>query len=456
MQQALITLLFASIFVLIGNTLCKTVPFLRNFTIPGAVIGGVIALSIGPQVVSSNRYPSAMDLTYLYPNLGDFPGLFINVVFACMMLGRYFDSPTSIWRRAKPQVVMGHIFAWGQYVVGLALVLFVLAPIFNISDLAGVTIAIGFQGGHGTAAGLGENFAALGFEQGEAFAMAVATVGILSGVILGPLLVNVILRRHTISDNTRQDSSDNKVQKTAPDSKSNNQNSSPLTGKLTVHLGVIGIVLLCAWGSLKGIQLAEYAIRGDSKEQYFSDFIPLFSVVLVTGMVVQALLQYLSWDRYFERKVFARISAYALDMVIFSALATLSLDIVSTHWKSLLALCITGLSWNLLVFFVLGRYVYKQPWYAYGVGDLGGGTATTASGILLIKMIDPNKKTDAMSAYADKQPFYEPIMGGGLVTAFALPILASVGIQTSLLITTTILTVWLAFAWHIGHNREAV
>ncbi len=448
MENILWALVVAILLVFAGNLLGKTLPLLDRFALPGAVIGGLIALLIGPQVLNyqGEGLPGELALQQVYEQLAGFPGLFINIVFACLMLGRRFGSFSSIWSRARPQVVMGHIFAWGQYVMGIGVVLLVLNPLFDTHTLAGPVIAIGFQGGHGTAAGLGQSFAELGFADGEAFAMAVATVGIICGVILGPLLANYLKKKYPIE----------KQERTGPAEQDNGESDipqvlkpNPLTGRLTVHLGLVVIVVSLGWLLLNGGQWLEHSIRGEQAKHYISDFIPLFSVVLVCGMAVQASLQKLGWDVLFDRDLFEKISSFALDMVIFGALATLSLSVISSHWQALSIICLTGIGWNLCVLFFIGPKVYRKPWHAYGMGDLGGGTATTASGIMLIKVVDPKQNTDALNSYADKQPFYEPIMGGGLVTAMALPTVALLGPWVALGIAAGILLGWLGFAYRI-------
>lgn len=454
MEDIVWALIFAIILVFVGNLLGKTLPVLDRFALPGAVIGGVIALLLGPQILNPelNLLPKGFDLSALFGQLAGFPGLFINLVFACLMLGRRFGTASEIWSRAKPQVVMGHVFAWGQYVVGLALVLFLLAPMFDTNELAGTVIAIGFQGGHGTAAGLGQSFADLGFENGEAFAMAVATVGIISGVILGPLLANFLARKYALPDDEEDnhDSDEQHRQSDIPQVLKPN----PLTGRLTMHLGLVVIVVCLGWLLLQGLSWAEHTLRSGEVKHYLTDYIPLFSLVLICGMAVQGVLQMLNWDVLFDRDLFEKISSFSLDMVIFSALATLSLDVISSNWQALAALCLAGIGWNLAVLFLIGPRVYRSPWHAYGMGDVGGGTATTASGILLIKVVDPKNKTDALNAYADKQPFYEPIMGGGLVTAMALPTVALWGPWVALALTGSILAGWLWFAWRI-HKKAS-
>lgn len=115
---------------------------------------------------------------------------------------------------------------------------------------------------------------------------------------------------------------------------------------------------------------------------------------------------------------------------------------------------LSGSGWNLAVFFILGPRVYPEPWYTYGLGDLGGGTATTASGLLLIRIADPENRTNALLAYSNKQPFYEPFMGGGLVTALALPTLSFIGLWGSLGITGGILVLWIIYAAILAGRKK--
>ncbi|MDQ8185101.1 sodium/glutamate symporter [Pelagicoccus sp. SDUM812002] len=449
MTEFYLTLFGAVLLVFLGNLIGKFSPLLRRFALPGAVLGGLLALLIGPQILGTGWVPflSSEKVDTFYATLKKFPGMFITIVFACLMLGRKFEPIGAIWERAKPQIVMGHLFAWGQYVVGLSLAVLILGPLLGLDELIGPLIAIGFQGGHGTAAGLGSNFSQLGFGDGQDLALAVATVGVLAGVVGGPFLANALKRRYEGIDSESEAEPGN--EEGEPDIPQRFQ-PNPLTGRLTVHLAMVGIVVALGWAVLSGLQALEKWIRGDGAENYISEYLPLFSVVLLVGMGVQALLQVMRWDLLFDRDLFEKISSVALDMVIAGALATLSLKTLGQNWLAIVILCGAGLAWNLALLFVVGPRVYRKPWYAYGLGDLGGGTATTASGIMLINVVDPKGKTDALKAYADKQPFYEPIMGGGLVTALALPTVAMLGASISLLIVLAIFSGWAVLAWRIA------
>jgi ESS family glutamate:Na+ symporter len=68
--------------------------------------------------------------------------VFINIVFAALFLGEAIPSPREIWRKAASQVAFGQTLAWGQYVVGMLLTIFVLVPVFGLPPIAGALIEV--------------------------------------------------------------------------------------------------------------------------------------------------------------------------------------------------------------------------------------------------------------------------------------------------------------------------
>ncbi|MEM1242613.1 MAG: sodium:glutamate symporter, partial [Cyanobacteria bacterium P01_H01_bin.26] len=68
----------------------------------------------------------------------------------------------------------------------------------------------------------------------------------------------------------------------------------------------------------------------------------------------------------------------------------------------------------------------------------------TATGILLLRMVDPHNDSGAFESFAYKQLFFEPIVGGGLFTAAAPALIVRFGLGGMLLITGGLLLFWLA------------
>ncbi len=64
-----------------------------------------------------------------------------------------------------------------------------LLPYLGVDPLMGCIIEVGFEGGHGAAAIMGESFRKLGFPEGLDLGFAMATVGLLASTFLGSGLV---------------------------------------------------------------------------------------------------------------------------------------------------------------------------------------------------------------------------------------------------------------------------
>ncbi len=69
----------------------------------------------------------------------------------------------------------------------------------------------------------------------------------------------------------------------------------------------------------------------------------------------------------------------------------------------------------------------------------------TATGILLIRMVDPDNCSGAFESFAYKQLFFEPIVGGGLFTAAAPKLIQEFGAIAILLLSAGLLAFWLIF-----------
>jgi ESS family glutamate:Na+ symporter len=67
----------------------------------------------------------------------------------------------------------------------------------------------------------------------------------------------------------------------------------------------------------------------------------------------------------------------------------------------------------------------------------------TATGLLLLRLVDPDYETKASSAFAYKQIAHEPFMGGGLRTGAAIPLLALYGGVPVSLISVGAIVLWL-------------
>src|SRR5262245_27378265 len=128
---------------------------LRALFVPTAVIGGFLALALGPEGIGRLTDSNGVFPDQAFEVWTALPGLLINVMSASLLLGERLPAPRKTWGIAGPHVIMAGIMSAGQYAVAGLLVWALLGPAFDFSDRGGALIEVSFAGGHGTLARLG-------------------------------------------------------------------------------------------------------------------------------------------------------------------------------------------------------------------------------------------------------------------------------------------------------------
>src|SRR5262249_37885246 len=127
------------------------------------------------------------------------PGLLINVMAASLLLGEQLPAPRRIWGIAGSHVIMAGIMSAGQFAVAGLVGLVLRGPSFGFSDKGGALIELSFAGGHGTLAGLGPVLEEYGAGELVDVGLGLATIGMVTGVVIGTLLVNYAISSPSIS-----------------------------------------------------------------------------------------------------------------------------------------------------------------------------------------------------------------------------------------------------------------
>ena len=461
----LLNVLFAFIVVgvllLIARFIKHKIRLFQALYLPESIIAGAIALllgsgALGVIAVSMGVNPDSYIAGGLFPEemrevWSQSPGVFINIVFAALFLGEHIPNPKEIWRKTAPQVAFGQTLAWGQYVIGILVTLVVLTPLFGINPIAGALIEIGFEGGHGTAGGMAETLTELGFAEGGDLALGLATVGIVTGIIFGTVLAHWGRKKGYIeSEPVSVTSGDAQFQETAPTEPSSvlarraSLMQNLLVDPLSLNFGFTGVAIAIGWVILQIFTLIESATWGQNGLELVGA-VPLFPMALIGGIIIQLIMKRLDLDVLIIRRLQERIAGVALDLLVVTALATINLAVLGANIGVFLTLAIVGIAWNVLAFIYLAPRILPVYWFERGIGDMGQSMGVTATGILLIRMVDPKNRTGAFESFAYKQLFFEPIVGGGLFTAAAPALINQFGSVSIFFLTAGLLVFWLIF-----------
>jgi ESS family glutamate:Na+ symporter len=427
----------------IGHILRLKIRILRKLYLPSCVIGGLAGLL----VIQVCRQVDITIPAAWTAGWGKLPGILINIVFACLFLGVKLPKMSVLWKRAGLQLCYGQIVAWGQYVVGIGLVVFLLGKLFNLPDVFGGVLPVGFEGGHGTAGGMAPVFDNLGWPQGKDFALASATAGIMGAIIFGMILVNWAERKgYTVKrlepDDVAQDDSICVIP----------VDRRPLAGHLTIssdaiesfslHIVIVGMAILIGWIFKQGLVSLEALFPAVAEKKLLSSF-PLFPLCMLGGLIIQLLEERFDSYNLIDVGLMRRIQNSALDFLVVAAIATISLKVILSGIIPLAILVIAGILWNVLCVVFLARRVFKDAWFERSIAEMGQSMGVTATGLLLLRVVDPDYETPAADAFACKQLLHEPFMGGGLWTGMAIPLIAAIGGLPVFLIALGAVVFWL-------------
>lgn len=413
-----------SLLLLLGYALRTRLRLLQKLYLPSCVIGGLVGLVV-IQVARSLGTPLPAGWTAGWSKL---PGFLINIVFACLFLGVALPRFSTLWRRAGPQLAYGQVVAWGQYVVGVGLVLLWLGSAFGLPAAFGGILPVGFEGGHGTAAGLGPTFEKLGWPEGKDFALASATGGIVSAIVIGMVLINWAARRgHTVRRLSPEDVPEDDTIGVIP------VDRRPSAGRLTVssdvveafslHIALVAIAVLLGCLMREGLAAFERLVAPGAHRRLMASF-PLFPLCMLGGLLVQLFEERFDRHKLLDVGLTRRIQNTALDFLVVAAIATINIRVIQKGWLPLAILIAAGILWNVFCVLVLAPRMLPDAWFERSIAEMGQSMGVTATGLLLLRVVDPGYESPAADAFACKQLLHEPFMGGGLWTSTAIPLLA--------------------------------
>jgi len=338
------------------------------------------------------------------------------------------------------------IIGSGQYFVGLLVTVLILTPIFKVPHIFGTILEIGFAGGHGTAAGMEDVFNQIGFPAGSALAYMSATVGIIVAVVGGILYINIAIRKgYCRNIDASKGIPEYKKSGLITDEADRHPVATATVATesiepLAFHVAVTAVAVLIGWGILFIVRKIHPVLQG----------FPLFPLAMIGGMIVQIVSRPLKVDRFYDKKTFDRILGLSLDLLVVAAISSLKLDLFLANFWPFLILMVFGVSWIYFCLVYLAPRMLPVNWFERGITEYGMQTGVTAIGLLLLRLVDPEYKTDTAQAFGFKQMLYEPFFGGGFITATAPFIVIGLGIWYSIIFAALIMTGFFALSWFNG------
>lgn len=415
-----VSLAILGILLIVGTILRLYVPFFKRFYFPASLIAGFIGLLLGPSVLKL----IPQNVVGCWSSLS---GKLIVLVFAPMLMGKRKSSAGKYARRAFNSVCYGYVGCFMQYAIPLLLCALLLTPLFGTDPLFGTTFEQGWCGGHGTASGMMAVFEELGWAEGQSIGVTNATIGLLIGIFGGVVLINIAARKGwakylgttdgTLGIENKETELYDKDELKKEDTKL------ALSGKVidnfAFHAAILSVAVFLGW-------IATYLLK-----TYLDFSVSWFVTAMFAGGLVQLVLNKTKWGDAVDPKVYSRIQGISLDFLVAGAIASMNLKAVASNIVPILIVSVVLLVFMVIYSLFYARGIFGTDWFENSMMTYGMYTGVAATGMLLLKVCDPESKSDALSLYAARAPFSSWAIGGGIITSQAPVWVAKYGVWTT-------------------------
>ena len=411
LKLILIVLGFASMFLLIGLILRSKITVLQRFFLPASVVGGIVGLilvqifsRIGPAAEQVAEYVSVMDAL---------PAILIVPIFASTPLGNFKRKNDMEKAAAKSASGIANGVFWlmcgvmtVQMVIGFA-VNFIMTKVGSsipFYKVWGFELAAGFTGGHGTAASIGAIYSGIPAvadvaSQGKDVATTFATFGLIGGMLLGIIFINIAARKGKTAvmkkpaalegvaltglqkDISRQESLGRETTK------------SFTMETLSVHMSVILCVVLVAYGV--SALLSRVPAIGSLLKQ-----LPVWSIAMVLMLLANKIISALHLEWMIDKKVVQKLSGFLTDFAIVCAITSMNLKTIAAFIVPIVICSVISFVVTYFYTFKLTTFIARnEAPFEHSIIAWGTSTGVLMTGLVLLKVCDPNYETSTLNNF---------------------------------------------------------
>src|SRR5215831_17401106 len=424
---------------------------LRKLFIPTAVIGGFLVLGLGPEGLGRLLGGTGLFPENVFAVWRQLPAHLVTVMSASLLLGEHLPPLRKIWSISGPHVIMISVMSMGQFAVGGILVWFLLEPLFGINRKAGALLEMSFNGGHGTLAGLSPVFQHYGVGDLVNVGLGLATIGILSGIVVGTTLVNYAIGSPSIPvvrQNPTSPDEDFDIDHHRPSPDDQPLDESKGMAQVTAAAVFLGVTIALAIVLLQLFRALFHLLGSD-----FFDKFPLFPFTFPAAVIVQLCARRYNFEWAVNRRAVEGLGGIAIDGVIICAVGTLSLGAIGANIGPLIILAVAAIGWSVFMTLVIGRYIFPKHWFEHSIAEFGESQGMLACGFVMVDMVDPSRQTDVVRGYSYRQIITRPILGGGFMTALAVPLIHLFGLPAFTIATAAVAIALVT--WGIRRVRPA-
>lgn len=231
--------------------------------------------------------------------------------------------------------------------------------------------------------------------------MVLATFGLIVAMLAGMIMVNVGVRKgwaKFVKDPQKQPAW--YYGGALPEDK-----RSPVGQTVTSSISINHLALQAGW-------LLTAVFAGRMLIQFvglFWDGVSVLPTVIqgiLGGAIVWNVARLVKLENFIDVKFIHQMSGFLLEVVVLTAMATLDLELISTFIVPIVVYTLICSAVTLTIAFVGCRLFCREEWFEKALMAYGVGTGNTATGLALVRAVDP----DSQSAAPDNHGVYSAVM----------------------------------------------
>lgn len=422
---------FLSALLIIGTLLRARFKMVQAMMLPASIIAGGLGLALGPH---------ALNVIPFSDQFGSYAGIINGVVFASLPFAGSFSFRGKLHgaRRMWAYSVSTYVLQWG---LGLLFAIIILGQFFDLPDGFGLLLAAGFVGGFGTAAAVGSSMETAGWADASTLGFTSATIGVLVGVVGGLAMARWGVKKgHAkLATSLAEIPQDMRtglvpiVSKREPIG--HGTTSEGTVDPLTLHLGIVAVVTAAGYAVGLGIE-ALWGVK-----------VPLFATAFLTGMLMRVLLDLTPAKKYVDGTTVKSISGAATDLLVAVGIASIVPSIVMSYALPLALLLAFGVVYCVLIFRFVTPRIFKDGWLERGLFTWGWATGAVATGLALLKVVDPKSKSGTIEEFGIAYVGFSPVE---ILMAIVAPFAIIAGMSGQFIVATVVIGIGLIFVALMG------
>ncbi|ASE56446.1 MULTISPECIES: sodium/glutamate symporter [Corynebacterium] len=381
-----------SLLLIIGNLMRRFIPWFQKLLIPAPITAGLLGLLLGP---------NALGIIQFSEHFGDYATILIAAVFGALPFTMDFDAKVRQRARTMWSYSVGMYLAqWGFFAL-LGVILF--APLFNTPDWFGIMLPVGFVGGFGVAAAVGGALDSAGTEA-TSLGFTAAAVGMFSAIVGGVIFA----RWGSKKGHTNELPALDKLPEDMRTGIISLPGQRPSVGRATTSPSSIEPIALHV-AALAGTLFLANILTNLVNDAFPALSFPLFAMAFLVGLAGVGVLHLIKAPHYLDTKLMGSVSGASTDFLVAVGIASIVPAVVATYIVPLIILFVVGLAFCLVLFFYVAPRVFEHGWFERAVFSWGWATASVATGIAVLKIVDPEQKSGTLEefgmAYVGFAPF---------------------------------------------------